>query len=138
MQENAIFTITPPDMQLSDGPTITVVSTSADFVASVEAAHERLFKTVPVTIYNAGAQIDESNIAWLVSVMRLSDNIFIDLDTANDLGVLCGIFSQCDIVFINKEKRRNDIAKLINCMKTDYQVYEELEDYLEVILSQFS
>ena len=138
MRENSIFTITPPEMQLSaDGPTITVLSTNTEFINEVESAHESLFKTVPVTIYHPDGPVNQDNIAWVISVMRFSDNVFIDLDTATDLGIIGAILSECNIIFINKDKVRNDIAKLINSMQTDYQIYEELNDYIEVILHRF-
>lgn len=139
MRENSIFTITPPEMQLSDdGPTVTVISTNPEFITKVESAHESMFKTVPVTIYHPGGPVDESNIAWAVSVMRFSDNIFIDLDTATDLSIIGAILSNGNVIFINKDRVRNDIAKLINSMQTDYQIYEEIEDYIEVILHRFN
>ena len=43
-----------------------------------------------------------------------------------------------NVVFINKDRVRNDIAKLINSMQTDYQIFEEIEDYIEVILHRFN
>ena len=139
MRENSIFTITPPEMQLSDdGPTVTVISTNPEFITKVEAAHESMFKTVPVTIYHPGGPVNESNIAWVVSVMRFSDNIFIDLDTATDLSIIGAILSNGNVIFINKDRVRNDIAKLINSMQTDYQIFEEIEDYIEVILHRFN
>jgi hypothetical protein len=135
MRENSIYTITPPDMHLTDnGPTITVVSTNDKFLSKVETLHERLFKTVPVSIYHCGGQVNESNMAWLISVMRFSDNVFVDLDTANDLGILCAIFSDSSTIYINKEKKRNDIAKLFNSVNAGFNVYEDLQDYFDLVL----
>lgn len=135
MRENSIYTITPPDMHLTDtGPTITVVSTNEKFISKVETLHERLFKTVPVSIYHCDGQVNESNMAWLISVMRFSDNVFVDLDTANDLGILCAIFSDTNTVFINNEKKRNDIAKLFNAVNNGFNVYEDLHDYFDLVL----
>jgi hypothetical protein len=139
MRENSIFTITPPEMQLSDdGPTITVISTNPEFITKIESAHESMFKTVSVTIYHPDGPVTENNIAWVVSVMRFSDNIFVDLDTATDLSIIGAILSNGNVVFINKDRVRNDIAKLINSMQTDYQIFEEIEDYIEVILHRFN
>jgi hypothetical protein len=72
--------------------------------------------------------------AWLISVMRFSDNVFVDLDTANDLGILCAIFSDTNTVFINNEKKRNDIAKLFNAVNNGFNVYENLQDYFDLVL----
>jgi len=136
MRENSIYTITPPDMHLTiDGPTITIVSTNDKFINEVEKLHERIFKSVPVSIYHCGGQVNETNLAWLLSVMRLSDNIFIDLNTSNDLGILCAVFSDVNAVFINNEDSRNDIAKLINAVNNGLNVYESVQDYFDMVLS---
>jgi hypothetical protein len=97
-----------------------------------------MFKTVSVTIYHPDGPVTENNIASVVSVMRFSENIYIDLDTATDLSIIGAILSGGNVVFINKDRVRNDIAKLINSMQTDYQIFEEIEDYIEVILHRFN
>ena len=136
MRENSIYTITPPDMHLTlDGPSITVVSTNNSFINEVETRHEQIFKTVPLNIYHCDGQVDEDKMAWLISVMRLSDNIFVDLETANDLGILCSIFSDVNTVFINKDNSRNDIAKLFNAVNNGLNVYDNLQDYFDMVLS---
>jgi hypothetical protein len=66
--------------------------------------------------------------------MRFSDNVFVDLDTANDLGILCSIFSDSSTIYINKEKKRNDIAKLFNSVNAGFNVYEDLQDYFDLVL----
>ena len=50
MRENAIYTVTPPDMMLPvNGPIVTVLSSDENFVADIEKLYETLFNTVSVT-----------------------------------------------------------------------------------------
>ena len=50
MRENAIYTVTPPDIMLPEsGPIVTVVSSNKSFVAKIESLYEDIFKTVSVT-----------------------------------------------------------------------------------------
>ena len=136
MKENSIYTITPPDMQLLDaGPSITILSTDTKFIEEVQKIHENMFKTVPVNLYHPAGEVNSKNIAWILSVMHFSDNIFVDLDTINQLGLIASIMHPSNKVFISKKNINKDIVKLFNTMKEGYIVYEDLEDYLHIMLS---
>jgi hypothetical protein len=136
MRENSIFTITPPDMILNEsGPTVTVVSMDESFINKIESINENLFKTVPVNIYHPNGEVTEKKLAWLLSVMRLSDTIYVDLSTVNDLGLLTSIFCGNEVIYINVDKKRKDIAKLFNSVQQEgFQVYDSLDEYLEIML----
>lgn len=139
MKENSIFTITPPDMQLLDaGPSITILTTDNEFVEDVERIHESLFKTVPVNLYHPAGQVNSKNIAWVLSVMHFSDNVFVDLDTINQLGLVAAIMHDSNKVFISKQDKNKDIIKLFNSMKEGYTVYENLDDYMHIVLANFN
>lgn len=136
MRENSIFTITPPDMILNEfGPTVTVVSTDETFIRKIENINENLFKTVSVNIYHPNGQVTDKKLAWLLSVMRLSDTVYVDLSTANDLGLLTSIFCGNEVIYINVDKKRKDIAKLFNSLQQEnFQVYDSLDEYLEIMI----
>jgi hypothetical protein len=139
MQENSIFTITPPDMQLLDtGPSVTIISTNENFIKDVESLHEQLFKTVPVNLYHPNGHITESNLAWALSVMRFSDTIFVDLDTATDFEILISNMLDADIVYINENMNRTDISKLFNSFRNSIMIYESVEDYKEIVIADIS
>lgn len=136
--DSGIFTITPPDMQLNvDGPSITVISKNKDLIQEVEDAHESLFKTVSVNIYHPNGDVKESNLAWCLSVMRLSDTVFIDLDTANELGILTAIVSGSNLAWI-EGKERKDVIKLFNADKNGYPIYSDIKSYMDIMLSRIS
>lgn len=138
MRENSIYTITPPDMMLNtDGPTTTVISTDADFIEQIESIHENVFKTVEVNIYHPNGPVTENKLAWLLSVMRLSDTVFVDLSTSNELGLLTAMLSGTELACINVGNKRKDIAKLFNSIQTDnLTVYDSLDEYLEFMLAR--
>lgn len=138
MKENSIYTITPPDMQLLEsGPSITVISTDEKFINDVERVHENLFKTVSVNIYHTTSDVTENIVAWLISVMYLSDNVFVDLDTINQLGLAASLLTESNVVYINQKNVNKDIVKLFNTMKQGYTVYDSLDDYMAITLTQF-
>jgi hypothetical protein len=135
MKENSIFIITPPDMMLSDnGPTITVISTDDAFREKIEEIHGNLFKTVPVNIYHPNGAVTTQKLAWTLSVMRLSDTIFVDLATSNDISIIASILSEREVIYINTNNKRKDIAQLFNNVPDGYQVFDTLDEYLEVML----
>jgi|TARA_B110000503_G_C7169107_1_gene423412 hypothetical protein len=134
MNENSIYTVTPPDLMLLDnGPSITVLSTSTDFIDDVIKLYENIFKSVPVIIYHTNGPINDTNLAWAVSVMRLSDKVFVDLDTVNETGLVASILIGANSVYINESDRKPDIIKLFNIMRNDeYAVYENTEEYMQM------
>lgn len=140
MRENSIFTITPPDMMLSDeGPSVTVLSTDEDFIKRIESIQENLFRTVSVNIYHPNGPVTENKLAWLISVMRLSDTIYVDLNTVNDIGLLTALLSSTEVACIDQGNKRRDIAKLFNSIaQEDLRVYDSLDDYLEMMMVKLS
>lgn len=140
MRENAIYTVTPPDMNLTvNGPAVTILSTDDEFMFDVETIQEHLFKTVPVTIYHCGGNVNEDNLAWVISVMRFSDTVYVDLDTVSELGLVSAIMVEdTDCVFFSKKQIRQDVSKLFNSLKNGYQVFDSLQDYLEAMMQKFN
>jgi len=138
MKKNDIFTITPPDMLLNTiGPTVTVISTNKEFIEDIEEAHEMVFQTVPVNIYHPNGDVRDHNLAWTLSVMRLSDTVFVDLDTATELGIMTAIISNANVVYIEGEKRP-ELIKLFNTVKADYPVYDSPREYMDIMLERFA
>jgi len=136
MRENSIYTITPPDMQLIEsGPSITTLSTDENFIEEVAKMQERMFKTVPVNLYHPAGEVNSNNIAWVLSVMHFSDNVFIDLDTISQIGLIASILHPTNKVFISRKNVNKDVAKLFNSMKDGYTIYESLDDYVHIMLS---
>lgn len=134
LEENSIFTITPPDIALSaNGPTITIISSDDKFISRINSIHEQLFKTVPVHIYHPDGKVNDGNLAWVLSVMRLSDSVFIDLDTADHISVLAGIMAERELYVVCKDKN-NLTAKLLNSIPGEYTVFSSIDECLDAIL----
>lgn len=138
MRENSIYTITPPDMMLSvGGPSFTVISEDTNLIKEIEELNESMFKTVAVNIYHCDGPVNEENLAWVISVMRLSDTVFVDLDTATELGIMASITSDVNAVYLSKKNTKKGIVKLFNAMREGYTIYESPEEYMEMVLSRF-
>lgn len=137
MSENSVYIITPPDMQLlSSGPSVTALSTDPLFIQSVETVHEGLFKTVPINLYHPDDEVKEENLAWTLSVCKLSDNVFVDLDTINEIGLLTALMSDASLVLINRNNEKPLITKLLNSIK-EFTIYKSPEDYMDMVVAQY-
>ena len=135
MRENPIYTVTPPDMLLPEsGPIISVLSSEIKFVQEIELLYENLFKSVPITLCHPGGNIDETNVAWIVSMMRFSDTIYLDLDNVTELGVVCALTQKTNnVIIISKTSKRKGMQQLLNTMRK-YNIYDSIEDYADLML----
>jgi len=137
MRENSIYHISPPDMKLLDaGPVVTVLSSSSEFLDDVEKLHEGMYKSVPVAIYNANGPINDNNIAWLVSAMRLSDNVFVDLDNVTQTELVASILNESNVIYFSKDNKQPDILKLFN-IREGYTVYGDTDEYSIMVANQY-
>ena len=137
MRENSIYHITPPDMKLLDaGPVVTVLSSNKKFLDDVERLHENIYKSVPVIIYNTNSPVNENNIAWTVSVMRLSDTVFVDLDTVTQTELVASILNESNTIYFSEEDRQADILKLFNIRK-GYTVYSDTDEYMMMMQNEY-
>ena len=135
MRENPIYTVTPPDMLLPEnGPIISVLSSQIKFVQEIELLYENLFKSVSITLCHPGGNIDEKNLAWIVSMMRFSDTIYLDLDNVTELGVVCALTQKSNnVIIISKTSKRKGMQQLLNTMRK-YNIYDSIEDYADLML----
>ena len=135
MRENPIYTVTPPDMILPDnGPIITVLSNNEDFVQDIEHLYENLFKTVTITLCHPGGEVEDKNCAWIISMMRFSDTVYVDLNTITELGIVCVLTQSYEnVIMISNDKKRKGMRQLFNTMR-EYNIYESVEDYADIML----
>ena len=135
MRENPIYTITPPDMHLPEaGPVITVLSSDTNFVKDIELLYNDFFKTVPISLYHTNGPIEDNNFAWIISMMRFSDTIFVDLDNLTELGLFCAVHGNMkSTIYFNRKNKRKSIVKILNTDHTS-SVYDSVNDYAEAML----
>jgi len=135
MRENPIYNVTPPDMLLPDsGPVITILSSDEDFILDLESLYENIFKTVPITLYHPNGIINDSNSAWMISMMNFSDTVYVDLDNISELGLMCAVMvNRPGTVYINKKNKRKSVVRLLNTNK-DVNVYQNIGEYAEMML----
>jgi hypothetical protein len=133
MRENSFYTVTPPDLLLPiSGPIVTIVSTNQDFVSSVETLYENIFNTVSVALYHPNGKITDNNIAWLLSAMRMSDTVYVDLDDINELGLALVFLAQTKNVYISEKNKKQGIMKILN--STNNQIFESLSEYSRFVI----
>lgn len=125
-------------MKLLDaGPIITVLTHDKDFLDDIERLHENMYKSVPVVIYNANGPINDNNIAWMVSVMRLSDNVFVDLDTVSQTELVASLMNESNVVYFSYKNRQPDLLKLFNT-RDGYTVYENTDQFSMMAQLEYS
>ena len=138
MRENAIYTVTPPDMMLPEsGPIITVISSSADFVQKIELLYENIFKNVSVTLYHPNGKVTESNSAWVISMVRFSDTVYVDLDDVNELSLALILLSSKTTIFINQRNKKKGLVKLLNSMTIQnkkFTIVDSIDEYSDMVL----
>lgn len=69
--------------------------------------------------------------------MRLSDTVFVDLDTVNELGILTAIVSGSNLAWI-EGKHRTEVVKLFNSDKNGFPIYPDVKTYMDIMLSRIS
>tara|TARA_Y100000385_G_C13086786_1_gene636768 strand:- start:1239 stop:1664 length:426 start_codon:yes stop_codon:yes gene_type:complete len=135
MRENPIYTVTPPDMLLPEnGPIISVLSSEQQFLEDVELLYENLFKSIPITLCHPAGPINEKNTAWIVSMMRFSDTVYVDLDNITELGIVCVLTQETNnVIMISNNKKRKGMIQLLNTMPK-YTIYDSVDDYAQLML----
>lgn len=121
---------------LDSGPVVTVLTNDKQFFNDIERLHENMYKSVPVVIYSADGPINDNNLAWMVSVMRLSDNVFVDLDTVTQTELVASILNESNVVYFSKSNRQPDILKLFN-IREGYTVYGDADEYTMMITNGY-
>ena len=135
MRENPIYTVTPPDMLLPEnGPIISVLSSEQQFLEDVELLYENLFKSIPITLCHPAGPINVGNTAWIVSMMRFSDTVYVDLDNITELGIVCVLTQETNnVIMISNNKKRKGMIQLLNTMPK-YTIYDSVDDYALLML----
>jgi len=138
MRENAIYTVTPPDIMLPEsGPIITVVSSNKSFVAKIESLYEDIFKSVSVTLYHQNGKVTESNSAWIISMIRFSDTVYVDMDDVNELSLSLVLLSNKTTIFVNQNNKKKGLIKILNTMTINekrFTIVDCIEEYRDLVM----
>jgi hypothetical protein len=133
MRENAIFTVTPPELMLPpSGPMVTIVSSNIKFVQTIETLYDNIFNTVSVVLYYPNGKITDKNLAWMLSVMRLSDTVYVDLDDLDELGIALVLTADTKNVYINEKNKKSGVVKILNSIGK--QIFESVDDYSAFVI----
>ena len=133
MRENAIFTVTPPELMLpSSGPMVTIVSSNIKFVQTIETLYDNIFNTVSVVLYYPNGKITDKNLAWMLSVMRLSDTVYVDLDDLDELGIALVLTADTKNLYKNEKNKKSGVVKILNSIGK--QIFESVDDYSAFVI----
>jgi DNA-binding NarL/FixJ family response regulator len=139
-QDNSSYTVTSPDIMLTDdGISIFISSTNQDFIADIKALYEKYVDTS--IVFNV-QQIptSEQSISWVWYVSQPVDVMIIDLDTCAWVDVCAALLKKQDdnhhVVFYSEKNKKRDIVRLINAT-SEYLILKNIDmfdNYLKVQL----
>ena len=100
----------------------------------IELLYENIFQTLPITLCHPDGNIDEKNCAWVVSMMRFSDTVYVDLNNISELGIVCVLTQKQDnIILISNGKKRKGMIQLLNTNRK-YNIYDSIRDYADIMI----
>ena len=89
---------------------------------------------MPITLCHPSGDVTEKNTAWIVSMMRFSDTVYVDLDNITELGIVCVLTQDTNnVILISNNKKRKGMIQLLNTM-SKYNIYDSVDDYAQLML----
>lgn len=136
--DNSLYTVTPPDLYLSEnGLNVLVTSTNPVFVQDVQAILEH--HIAGSIVFNLQEhETNSSSLPWFWHVSRTCEYMIVDLDTCAWEDILAAILKRRDnnhiVIFYSAKGKRREAIKLINATSryTIFNSIEELNEFLEV------
>ena len=116
-----------------NGPIITILSSNENFIKDIESLYENIFKSVTITLCHPGGKVDDKNCAWIISMMRFSDTVYVDMDHLTELGLVCAMTQDLSRTVFIIDKTRKSMAKLLNTLP-EYNLYKTIQEYAEIML----
>jgi hypothetical protein len=101
-------------------------------VQTIETLYDNIFNTVSVVLYYPNGKITDKNLAWMLSVMRLSDTVYVDLDDLDELGIALVLTADTKNVYINEKNKKSGVVKILNSIGK--QIFESVDDYSEFVI----
>ena len=120
---------------LSAGKATGEVNVTRVALPSASAAVSRSpSKAFELSLFHPAGDVNEKNTAWIVSMMRFSDTVYVDLDNITELGIVCVLTQETsNVIIISNKKKRKGMIQLLNTM-AKYNIYDSVDDYAHVML----
>lgn len=141
MLDNDSYTVTSPDLFLTDnGMSILISSTNDSLVDEIKQNFEKLVTTS--IVFNVQKSVTNDNsVAWLWYISRTVDVMVVDLDTCAWVDVCTALTKETDddhlVVFLNEKNKKREAVKMINAM-SKYMIFKnasELDIYMKMEFS---
>ena len=96
-----------------------------------------MFKTVPITLCHPGGDVNDKNSAWIVSMMRFSDTVYVDMDDVNELSLSLVLLSNKTTIFVNQNQKKKGLIKILNTMTINekrFTIVDCIEEYRDLVM----
>lgn len=89
------YTITPPDLFLSNGKSILLLGINEDDVGDYQEIYDSVFPAAELVFFVTDKTTDE-NVAWLRAAITMCDEIIVDVENTDKPDMLMALFSLFD------------------------------------------
>ena len=139
--DNSSYTVTPPDLYMTEhGISILVSSTSDNLISSIKELFEKLIATSIVFLVQ-GKKTNSGTLPWMWNNSITCDFMVIDIDTCAWEDIMAGLLKSKDkqntVLFFSDKYKRRETVKLINATGTNLVVrsIEDINNYIRLQMS---
>ena len=139
--DNSSYTVTPPDLYMTEhGISILVSSTSDNLISSIKELFEKLIATSIVFLVQ-GKKTNSGTLPWMWNNSITCDFMVIDIDTCAWEDIMAGLLKSKDkqntVLFFSDKYKRRETVKLINATGTNLVVrsIEDIHNYIKLQMS---
>jgi hypothetical protein len=135
--DNSSYTVTPPDLFLSEnGVNALIVSTDDNLIDGIKLLFEKYIMSS--IVFNVQKNTTSGNLAWLFHVSTSCEFMVVDLDTCKVEDITSALLKSVDeshiVIFVSLKQKKRDLIRLINA-KSKYLIFSsivQLDQYLQI------
>ena len=134
MEDNSSYTVTYPDLMLTDDSfTLLVISTNESLIQTIKSKFEHVVRS-SVIFYVHNQPTTQNNIAWPFHIFQTCDVVIVDLDTCSYEDAFFITEKTVDDhhwgVFINQNNTKRTLCRLLNA-QGKYTMLNNLQHELD-------
>jgi len=136
--DNSSYTVTSPDLFLSDnGVSVVISSTDAKLTSGIKLLVEKYIMN-SIVFYVQGSKTTSVSLPWLWHVSRSCEFMILDIDTCAYEDIMAALLKTVDeghqVIFYSPKKKRREAIKLINASSKYVMLSDinELDAYLKI------
>lgn len=136
--DNSSYTVTSPDLFLSDnGVSVVISSTDTELTSGIKLLVEKYIMS-SIVFYVQGSKTTSVSLPWLWHVSRSCEFMIVDIDTCAHEDIMAALLKTVDeghqVIFYSPKKKRREAIKLLNASSKFVMLsnINELDAYLRI------